>query len=791
MCLLEMISKEIPYTECANAAQIFKKVTNKIPPTVLSRIRDPSAREFIMLMLMPNPNDRPTVKDLLAHPFLAAKESDDCEPLVDTAINVIGEERIFPDEDDNNKDDGSNPPPTNIIPLTKVDSNVSATGSVGVGGGAGGGGGAKTSIEQQQPDKNIKSTPLPSPSEKTEEEPPSIPSSSTADPTASSTLSAPSPPPPPTANEPETTTKTTITTNSISASISTSSLDSSFSSLPDTDEIANKLRTPSADLIDEENENYELDSENKNDAVTLDEKHNSNPISSNPASSSSIAIPSSGSDENKTEEGRLSDEIDVSSTASTAANIYSNGNDGNGNGNNSNGNGNGNSTTPNTNTTPITPNNNNNSDPDTSPTPATLPPSPSSNSLGNDYNMLLNSMQESEAVMKKPKVLMGRGIEDDTSDTGGLLIANSATTVETGGEATHTHINIINGVANENSNLMRLAITFADQTEKVEFEYDLINDNPLEVAREMQHEFDVPASDVLEISHTISALVQEARAKQTAHFAMNQERKGKNEMGGGGKKVKPTAMTVLSAIVTSGEENIVVGGEGGIGEAIANSEAIANAAAEPQSSPANTNPVIDNNEVGLDLDLDLDLDSAKIDNTGSASFSMTGFFGTDSDVDSDDESYGEVKMLQQEYEKTMQRSNKAYETRLENLLKSKDEREMQYVKAIEKYKRDLADYEKRIKVAEVEQKKRLSELQEKWVEKKIEINNRKKNGNNSAEVEEGKEMEKEKVEMEGAEKEKEEGGVGGEEEGVGVGEEVKRKEEISFADHSDDPPPNE
>jgi len=44
MCLLEMISKEIPYKECANAAQIFKKVTSKIPPTVLSRVRDPSAR---------------------------------------------------------------------------------------------------------------------------------------------------------------------------------------------------------------------------------------------------------------------------------------------------------------------------------------------------------------------------------------------------------------------------------------------------------------------------------------------------------------------------------------------------------------------------------------------------------------------------------------------------------------------------------------------------------------------------------------------------------------------------
>ena len=28
MCLVEMITKEIPYLECSNAAQIYKKVTN-------------------------------------------------------------------------------------------------------------------------------------------------------------------------------------------------------------------------------------------------------------------------------------------------------------------------------------------------------------------------------------------------------------------------------------------------------------------------------------------------------------------------------------------------------------------------------------------------------------------------------------------------------------------------------------------------------------------------------------------------------------------------------------------
>lgn len=34
MCVLEMISKETPYCECTNAAQIFKKVTGMVPPQV-------------------------------------------------------------------------------------------------------------------------------------------------------------------------------------------------------------------------------------------------------------------------------------------------------------------------------------------------------------------------------------------------------------------------------------------------------------------------------------------------------------------------------------------------------------------------------------------------------------------------------------------------------------------------------------------------------------------------------------------------------------------------------------
>ena len=40
MCLLEMITGEYPYSECKNAAQIYKKVTNGLKPDCLGQVDD-------------------------------------------------------------------------------------------------------------------------------------------------------------------------------------------------------------------------------------------------------------------------------------------------------------------------------------------------------------------------------------------------------------------------------------------------------------------------------------------------------------------------------------------------------------------------------------------------------------------------------------------------------------------------------------------------------------------------------------------------------------------------------
>ena len=47
MCLLEMITLEIPYSECCCIAQIYKKVSSGIRPAALEKVTDQESRQLI------------------------------------------------------------------------------------------------------------------------------------------------------------------------------------------------------------------------------------------------------------------------------------------------------------------------------------------------------------------------------------------------------------------------------------------------------------------------------------------------------------------------------------------------------------------------------------------------------------------------------------------------------------------------------------------------------------------------------------------------------------------------
>ncbi|KAK6132995.1 hypothetical protein DH2020_033286 [Rehmannia glutinosa] len=80
MCLLEMVTLELPYSECDNVVKIYKKVTSGVRPQAMNRVKDPEVKAFIEKCLA-QPRARPSAADLLKDPFFdrIIDEDDDDE----------------------------------------------------------------------------------------------------------------------------------------------------------------------------------------------------------------------------------------------------------------------------------------------------------------------------------------------------------------------------------------------------------------------------------------------------------------------------------------------------------------------------------------------------------------------------------------------------------------------------------------------------------------------------------------------------------------------------------------
>lgn len=77
MCLLEISTNHLPYTECENVAQIWKKVNDKKKPESLDTVPVPYIKELINKCINPDPDQRPTVDQILEDPFFEKTEFDD------------------------------------------------------------------------------------------------------------------------------------------------------------------------------------------------------------------------------------------------------------------------------------------------------------------------------------------------------------------------------------------------------------------------------------------------------------------------------------------------------------------------------------------------------------------------------------------------------------------------------------------------------------------------------------------------------------------------------------------
>ncbi|GMJ11541.1 hypothetical protein like AT5G55560 [Hibiscus trionum] len=76
MCVLEMVTLEIPYSECDNVAKIYKKVSTGVRPQAMSKVTDEDAKAFIERCLA-QPRARPSAAELLKDPFFNEVDNDD------------------------------------------------------------------------------------------------------------------------------------------------------------------------------------------------------------------------------------------------------------------------------------------------------------------------------------------------------------------------------------------------------------------------------------------------------------------------------------------------------------------------------------------------------------------------------------------------------------------------------------------------------------------------------------------------------------------------------------------
>lgn len=147
-----------------------------------------------------------------------------------------------------------------------------------------------------------------------------------------------------------------------------------------------------------------------------------------------------------------------------------------------------------------------------------------------------------------------------------------------------------------------------------------------------------------------------------------------------------------------------------------------------------TQPLSSSSSAAVSLNDTTPLRSVK--SVGAAPSSLAGISirRTSSDDESSsvsaEENLEELRRIEEEYQKCLQRAKKVYDSRMENLQRSLIEREAQHQQNLMKHEKERAEFEKKVKLAEAEQAKRLQELEEKCRQQKAELvkNKPKSNG---------------------------------------------------------------
>ena len=86
----------------------------------------------------------------------------------------------------------------------------------------------------------------------------------------------------------------------------------------------------------------------------------------------------------------------------------------------------------------------------------------------------------------------------------------------------------------------------------------------------------------------------------------------------------------------------------------------------------------------------------------------------DEDLLNDELMASELRKLDEDFQKTVMRAKKVFDTRMDNLQRTQHQREAQHQKTLEKHQKERADFEKRMQNEEIEQNRRIEQLQKEW-----------------------------------------------------------------------------
>jgi len=82
--------------------------------------------------------------------------------------------------------------------------------------------------------------------------------------------------------------------------------------------------------------------------------------------------------------------------------------------------------------------------------------------------------------------------------------------------------------------------------------------------------------------------------------------------------------------------------------------------------------------------------------------------------DDEDSVSEELKRLDEDFQKNIVRAQKVFDSRMDNLHRSKQEKEEQHKKTLQKHEKEKIEFEKRLQQEEIEQSLRLEKMQREW-----------------------------------------------------------------------------